>query len=71
MTPPQADRGSASEMKHMSASGETHMQFPSYSSFREFEMEAVSVIIEALQSEHPYIRDMVIGPVISFMQEVG
>ena len=69
MTPPQTDRGSASEIKHP-VSVEP-LQYPSYSNFREFEMEAVLVIIEGLQSEHPYIRDMVIGPVISFMQEVG
>ena len=65
MTPPQGDVGSTSEGKLPES-----LPFPSYRNVREFEMEAVSVIVEGLQSEHPYIRDMVIGPVISYMQEV-
>ena len=37
----------------------------------EFEMEAIGVIVEALQAEHPYLSQMVVGPVVDFIHEVS
>lgn len=42
-----------------------------FGSVHDFEVEAIGVIIEALRAEHPYLSQMVIGPVVDFIHEVS